>query len=140
MTLVLPSESSSVLREGLFSGYDLNAAYDEMFEQVEQARSHCRALFEDLRVAAPADLGQRQMEADKAFLTQGITFTVYGDDQGAERIFPFDLLPRIITASEWRTLERGLTQRLTAINLFLKDVYHDQRILREGVVPRELVQ
>ena len=85
------------------------------------------------------DLGQRQMEADRAFLAQGITFTVYGDAQGTERIFPFDLLPRVITAAEWRTLERGLTQRLTAINLFLKDVYNDARILAEGVVPRELV-
>jgi uncharacterized circularly permuted ATP-grasp superfamily protein len=80
------------------------------------------------------------MEADKAFLQQGITFTVYGDNQGTERIFPFDLVPRIITAPEWRTLERGLTQRLTAINLFLKDIYHDERILSEGVVPRDLVQ
>ena len=127
-------------REGLFAGYDLDAAYDEMFDQDGQARAHCRALFDDLRVATPADLGQRQIEADKAFLTQGITFTVYGDDQGTERIFPFDLLPRIIAAAEWRTLERGLTQRLTAINLFLKDVYHEGRILAEGVVPRDLVQ
>ena len=140
MPLALPSEPSSVPREGLFAGYDLDAAYDEMFDQDGQARSHCRALFDDLRVATPADLGQRQIEADKAFLTQGITFTVYGDDQGTERIFPFDLLPRIIAAAEWQTLERGLTQRLTAINLFLKDVYHEGRILAEGVVPRDLVQ
>ena len=96
--------------------------------------------FDALRAASHTELGQRQIEADKAFLTQGITFTVYGDDQGTERIFPFDLLPRIITAAEWRTLERGLTQRLTAINLFLKDVYHEGRILAEGVVPRDLVQ
>ena len=65
---------------------------------------------------------------------------MYGDEQGTERIFPFDLLPRVITAAEWQTLERGLTQRLTAINLFLKDIYHEGRILAEGVVPRELVQ
>ena len=65
--------------------------------------------------------------------------TVYGDDQGTERIFPFDLLPRIITAAEWETLERGPTQRLIAINLFLKDVYHEGRIFDEGIVPRELV-
>jgi uncharacterized circularly permuted ATP-grasp superfamily protein len=140
MPLSSPSQSSSVPREGLFAGYDLDAAYDEMFDQDGQARAHCRTLFDDLRVATPADLGQRQIEADRAFLTQGITFTVYGDDQGTERIFPFDLLPRIITAAEWQTLERGLTQRLTAINLFLKDVYHDGRILAEGVVPRDLVQ
>src|SRR6185436_4432673 len=98
------------------------------------------ALFEDLRRATQADLNERQTDADKAFLTQGITFTVYGDDQGTERIFPFDLIPRMITAAEWRTLERGLSQRLTAINLFLKDVYHEGRILAEGVVPRDLVQ
>jgi uncharacterized circularly permuted ATP-grasp superfamily protein len=123
-----------------FSEYILDAHYDEMFESAGQARPHCRALFDELRTASETELGLRQLEADKAFLTQGITFTVYGDDQGTERIFPFDLLPRIISAAEWRTLERGLTQRLTAINLFLKDVYHDQRILAEGVVPRELVQ
>src|SRR5258707_9349240 len=124
----------------LFTDYILDGAYDEMFEQRGQARPHCRALFEELRTASETELSQRQMEADKAFLTQGITFTVYGDNQGTERIFPFDLVPRIITAAEWRTLERGLTQRLTAINLFLKDVYHEGRILAEGVVPRELVQ
>ena len=140
MPLSSPSQSSSVPREGLFAGYDLDAAYDEMFDQDGHARSHCRTLFDDLRAATPADLGQRQIEADRAFLTQGITFTVYGDDQGTERIFPFDLLPRIITAAEWQTLERGLTQRLTAINLFLKDVYHEGRILAEGIVPRDLVQ
>ena len=103
------------------------------------AREHCRALVEDLQASSPADLGLRQIEADKAFLTQGITFTVYGDAQGTERIFPFDLLPRIITAAEWRTIVRGLTQRLTAINLFLKDVYHDGQILAEGIVPRDLL-
>ena len=125
----------------LFSSYGLDRAiYDEMFDADGQPRPHCLGVVEGLRSATKADLGQRQMEADKAFLTQGITFTVYGDDEGTERIFPFDLLPRIITAAEWRTLERGLAQRLTAINLFLKDVYHDGRILAEGVVPRDLVQ
>ena len=97
------------------------------------------ALLDELRVSSSSELGLRQVEADKAFLTQGITFTVYGDEEGTERIFPFDLLPRIITAAEWQTLDRGLTQRLTAINLFLKDVYHEGRILAEGIVPRELL-
>src|SRR5471030_1863883 len=124
----------------LFSSYGLDGAYDEMFDAAGHPRPHCHGLFEGLRAATKTDLGLRQKEADKAFLTQGITFTVYGDEEGTERIFPFDLLPRIITASEWRTLERGLTQRLTAINLFLKDVYHEGRILAEGVVPRDLVQ
>ena len=124
----------------LFATYDLSVAYDEMFSPDGQPRSQCGALLEALHAASHVELGQRQREADKAFLQQGITFTVYGDNQGTERIFPFDLVPRIITAPEWRTLERGLTQRLTAINLFLKDVYHDARILSEGVVPRDLVQ
>jgi uncharacterized circularly permuted ATP-grasp superfamily protein len=124
----------------LFSTYDLGVAYDEMFEPDGRPREHCGALLDALHAASHTELGQRQMEADKAFLQQGITFTVYGDNQGTERIFPFDLVPRIITAPEWRTLERGLTQRLTAINLFLRDIYHDERILGEGVVPRDLVQ
>jgi uncharacterized circularly permuted ATP-grasp superfamily protein len=123
----------------LFTSYKLNGVYDELFDHAGQPRPHCRPLFESLQTAAHAELGQWQTEADRAFLTQGITFTVYGDDQGTERIFPFDLLPRIITAAEWQTLERGLTQRLTAINLFLRDVYHEGRILAEGIVPRDLV-
>jgi len=124
----------------LFDGYGRHRAYDEMFDRAGEVRAQCAALFDELRRSSPDELGELQLEADKAFLTQGITFTVYGDEQGTERIFPFDLVPRVIAAAEWQTLERGLTQRLTAINLFLKDVYHEGRILAEGVVPRELVQ
>jgi uncharacterized circularly permuted ATP-grasp superfamily protein len=125
--------------EGLLDGYQLEGAFDEMFDRAGQPHAHCGALMEDLLSNSPADLRQYQTEADRAFLTQGITFTVYGDEQGTERIFPYDLLPRVITAGDWQTLERGLTQRLTAINLFLKDVYHEGRILAEGVVPRDLI-
>jgi uncharacterized circularly permuted ATP-grasp superfamily protein len=123
----------------LFSAYAIGGAYDEMFEADGSPRLHCQPLYEDLLNASVPELREHQTEADKAFLTQGITFTVYGDDEGTERIFPYDLLPRMIRAAEWETIERGLTQRLTAINLFLKDVYHEGRILAEGVVPRELV-
>jgi len=84
-------------------------------------------------------LQQRQQAADTAFLNQGITFTVYGDDEGTERVWPYDLLPRIITSTEWNRIERGLTQRITALNLFLKDIYHDGHILSEGIVPRSLI-
>ena len=77
--------------------------------------------------------------ADVAFRNQGITFTVYGDATGVERIFPFDLMPRIIPAPEWDTIERGLVQRITALNLFCQDVYHEQRILREKVIPPEMI-
>jgi uncharacterized circularly permuted ATP-grasp superfamily protein len=140
MNPVVSSDSSSLPREGLFTEYRLDGAFDELFNRAGEPHAQCQTLYDDLRASTSSELGQRQVEADRAFLTQGITFTVYGDDQGTERIFPFDLLPRIITAREWETIERGLTQRLTAINLFLKDVYHEGRILAEGVVPRELVQ
>jgi uncharacterized circularly permuted ATP-grasp superfamily protein len=141
LKLVPPLQSARSERPvgSFFSQYSLDSAYDEMFDTEWCARPHYRALIEELLVTAPEELRQRQLEADRAFLTQGITFTVYGDDQGTERIFPFDLLPRILTGGEWDTLERGLAQRLTAVNLFLKDIYHEGRILSERVVPPELV-
>ncbi len=124
---------------GLFQQYQLDGCYDEMFSAPGQPRPHYQRLFERL-LQLPADtLRKRQRDADTAFLQQGITFTVYGDQSGTERIFPYDLLPRVLTADEWRTIERGLTQRLTALNLFLADIYHDARILTEGIIPRELV-
>ncbi len=85
----------------------------------------------------PADeIRRRKHSADLAFLNQGITFTVYGREEGTERIFPYDLLPRLITSAEWNRIERGLTQRITALNLFLRDIYHEGRILSDGTVPR----
>ena len=123
----------------LFDGYRLDQTYDEMFEAARRPRAQYGALLEELASVSPQDLRRRQLDANRAFLTQGITFTVYGDAEGTERIFPFDLLPRIITAGEWETLERGLTQRITAINLFLKDIYNEGRILAEGIIPRELI-
>ncbi|MBK6798383.1 MAG: circularly permuted type 2 ATP-grasp protein [Acidobacteria bacterium] len=122
-----------------FTNYELDAAYDEMFEHDGTARAQYRPLFNRLQELAPAELKQRQQTADIAFLNQGITFTVYGNNEGTERIFPYDLLPRIITAEEWTKLEKGLAQRITALNLFLKDIYHEGRILNDGVVPRDLV-
>ncbi|MGH9201362.1 MAG: circularly permuted type 2 ATP-grasp protein, partial [Vicinamibacterales bacterium] len=96
-------------------------------------------LLDRLQSADPVELKQRQSAAELAFLNQGITFTVYGNKEGTEKIFPYDLIPRIITAREWDVLERGLTQRITTLNLFLKDIYSDERVLRDGVVPRALV-
>jgi uncharacterized circularly permuted ATP-grasp superfamily protein len=124
---------------GLFSSYQLDNCFDEMFEASGQARPQYRALFNRLMELPADDLRKRQRDADRTFLQQGITFTVYGDQSGTERIFPYDLLPRVLTAAEWKTIERGLTQRLTALNLFLRDIYHDGRILAEGIVPRDLV-
>ncbi|MEZ5417210.1 MAG: circularly permuted type 2 ATP-grasp protein [Vicinamibacterales bacterium] len=122
-----------------FERYALGDAYDEMFDGGGATRAHYAALYDRLATVDPQELRQRQSAADKAFLNQGITFTVYGQDDGTERIFPYDLIPRIITAREWDTIERGLTQRITALNLFLKDLYGEARVLADGVVPRDLI-
>ena len=131
--------AAPVALEPPFGSYQLGGAYDEMFTGDGEPRAHYDALYRRLLELSPDELQRRQRAADLAFLNQGITFTVYGEGEGTERIFPYDLLPRIISASEWATLERGLTQRITALNLFLKDVYHDGMIMSDGVVPRDLV-
>jgi uncharacterized circularly permuted ATP-grasp superfamily protein len=119
--------------------YLLDHAYDEMFETNEVLHPHYRTLLDHFAALPEGELRRRKQSADLSFLNQGITFTVYGREEGTERIFPYDLLPRLITAGEWETIERGLTQRITALNLFLKDIYSEGRILSEGVVPREVV-
>ena len=123
----------------LFSNYQFDGAYDEMFETPGVPRSHYRALFRALLELPADELKKSQQAADLSFLHQGITFTVYGNEQGTERVFPNDLLPRIIAGEEWQKIERGLTQRITALNLFLHDIYHEGRILADGAVPRELI-
>jgi len=122
-----------------FRNYQFGGAYDEMFETPGRPRAHYQALFRTLLELPPDQLRKSQQAADLSFLHQGITFTVYNDDRGTERVFPNDLLPRIIPAAEWRKLEKGLTQRITALNLFLDDIYHQGKILADKVVPREMV-
>jgi uncharacterized circularly permuted ATP-grasp superfamily protein len=122
-----------------FANYQLDQAYDEMFDPAGASRLHYQALYQRLHDLPAAELHQRQKIADIAFLNQGITFNVYGDGEGAERIFPYDLLPRIITGAEWATIERGLIQRITALNLFLNDIYNEGKILNDKVVPHDLV-
>jgi uncharacterized circularly permuted ATP-grasp superfamily protein len=122
-----------------FRNYQFDAAYDEMFQAPGVPWAHYQNLFQTLLELPPEQLRKSQQAADLSFLHQGITFTVYGTEEGTERVFPNDLLPRIIPAEEWRKIEKGLTQRITALNLFLEDVYHSGRILADGIVPRELV-
>lgn len=119
--------------------YQLDHAYDEMFERTGGLHQHYRPLMEHFGSLPQAELQRKKQAADLSFLNQGITFTVYGKDEGTEKIFPYDLLPRVITAAEWERVERGLKQRITALNLFLKDIYNEGRILKDGVVPREIV-
>lgn len=122
-----------------FTDYQTENFFDEMFTGSGEPRPHYQALLERFRDMSAAEFERKRALADSSFLTQGITFTVYNDAQGTERIFPFDLIPRIVPAEEWAHLERGLEQRITALNLFLKDIYGDQRILKEKVIPAEYV-
>jgi len=119
--------------------YLLDSAYDEMFSADHVVREHYLRVLETF-MSLPADeIRRRKHSADMSFLNQGITFTVYGDEEGTERIFPYDMLPRVITGAEWDIIERGLTQRITALNVFLRDVYNEGHILSDGIVPREVV-
>jgi len=115
--------------------YSANTGYDEMLDASGSLRSHYRKFHKLIGGLTPPEFDTKRQAIDTAFLRQGITFNVYGDAQGAERIFPFDLIPRIIPAKEWEHLERGLAQRITALNLFLHDIYHEQKILKDGVIP-----
>ncbi len=110
-----------------------------MLDADGRPRPHYRALYDRLRALTDEGLEERIRTANAFFLTQGIGFTVYGDDAGTDRIFPFDLIPRIVPADDWAHVERGLTQRIRALNLFLGDLYGPQRILVEGIIPSELV-
>jgi uncharacterized circularly permuted ATP-grasp superfamily protein len=136
--MALPEPARALFRPP-FRNYQFGGAYDEMFEAPGVPRAHYEALFQTLLESPPEEMRKSQQAADLSFLHQGITFTVYGNDEGTERVFPNDLLPRIIPNQEWRKIESGLTQRIAALNLFLEDVYHRGRILADGVVPREMV-
>ena len=110
-----------------------------MFSAPGVVRPHYQELLERFAELADGDIERRQALATDTFLNQGVTFTVYSDNQGTERIFPFDLIPRIIPHREWEHVERGLVQRIQALNLFLHDLYHEQHIIREGLIPEEVV-
>lgn len=125
----------------MFQSYQKESFFDEMFVgEDESVFPHYQGLRERLGRLDDAEISEKQRRVDTSFLEQGVTFTVYGDDRGTERIFPFDLIPRIIPDTEWRTIEQGLTQRIIALNLFLHDIYHDERIVKEGIVPEEVVK
>lgn len=120
--------------------YELDGFFDEMFEAPGKPRAGCQELARKLASMTPAELARRQGLAESAMMDQGITFNVYGHDDGTEKIFPFDIVPRIVTAPEWARLEAGLQQRIQALNLFVADLYGEQKILDDGVVPRDLIE
>jgi uncharacterized circularly permuted ATP-grasp superfamily protein len=137
--MIIDTDAPDQSASEAFRRYEFNGSYDEMFRSTDLPRKQYRPLYTQLLNLGADELRRSKQEADQSFFNQGITFTVYGSEKGTERIFPHDLLPRIITAAEWETIERGLTQRITALNLFLKDVYHEARIIEEGVVPAKIV-
>src|SRR5215203_2680811 len=111
----------------MFDGYQIDGCFDEMFEAPGKARGHYHSLHTRLKALGDSAFQRRRRMADISFRNQGITFTVYSDATGVEKIFPFDIVPRLIPHGEWEQIEKGLTQRITALNLFCQDIYHDQR-------------
>lgn len=124
--------------EEMLAGYKRSLGWDEMMADTS-IRAPYTTLLESIGKLTTENLQQKDVQAGELFMNQGITFTVYSDNAGIERIFPFDILPRIITSAEWDHIEAGIKQRLKALNLFLKDVYHDQKIIKDGVIPAWLV-
>ena len=119
--------------------YDSGTFFDEAFEADGSPRPHYQHLIDRLNELTPEEFNLKREAVDLAFLQQGITFTVYGEESSTERVFPFDLMPRIIPKKEWDHLSAGLEQRIEALNLFLHDIYHDQKIVKDKVFPEEVL-
>ncbi|MBU2949123.1 circularly permuted type 2 ATP-grasp protein [Tamlana agarivorans] len=124
----------------LFSSYQLLPnTWDEMYSDTSNIRSQYEIINDYLRNTSTKVLYKKEELSRQLFMSQGVTFTVYNDKEGVEKIFPFDIVPRIITASEWEHIDIGIKQRLKALNLFIKDIYHDQFIIKDGIIPAELI-
>ena len=123
-----------------FGTYETEGFHDEMFDADGEVRAEARLLLETIESLPDGQLQRCQRAAERLLLQLGITFNVYGDSAGTERVFPFDLIPRIIPAAEWAWIERGLKQRIHALNEFIDDIYHDQKILKDGIIPEEVIR
>ena len=125
-----------------FKNYSVDHFFDEMFidKEGKNPRPHYERIFKRLDSLTESEISDRRQQADTSFLEHGITFTVYGEEGGTERIFPFDPIPRVIPESEWSVVERGLRQRIIALNLFLNDIYHDGKIIKDGIIPEEIIR
>ncbi|HEX4413024.1 MAG TPA: circularly permuted type 2 ATP-grasp protein [Lacipirellulaceae bacterium] len=134
------SQGGDVQTQNLsFAEYQSDGIFDEMFDEKGWPRNDCLALCQRIRSMPPEDLARRQRAADRSMVQLGITFNVYGDGRGLERIIPFDIIPRIVPRDEWLMLERGLKQRITALNMLIDDLYHERKVVRDGVVPEHVV-
>jgi uncharacterized circularly permuted ATP-grasp superfamily protein len=124
---------------GLLEDYESGGFYCELFGAAKMPAPHTRTVRERIDGLSLAELRRRAQAAEHELFNLGVTFTVYTDREQIDRILPFDVIPRVLSAAEWATIERGVVQRVTALNRFIEDVYHEQRILRDGIVPAELV-
>lgn len=122
-----------------FDDYQTDGFEDESFTPAGLVKDGSDLLVKTINGLPPGELRRRQDAIEKSLLRMGITFTVYGDESGTEKIFPFDIVPRIVEAFEWQHIEAGLKQRINALNLFIDDVYHEQSIVEEGILPREML-
>lgn len=126
--------------KNLFSNYEkLASTWDEMYNDNAEFRSQYDGFIKYLENTSPEKLSKKEDLAKQLFMSQGVTFTVYNDNEGIEKIFPFDIVPRVITANEWKKIEAGIKQRLKALNLFIKDIYNEQFIIKDGIIPGELI-
>ena len=123
-----------------FSAYDPGEFYDELYEGKGQPRAASTVLLRKFASLPEGELKRRQEAAERVIINMGMTFGVYGSDDGHEQIFPFDIVPRLVAASDWGRIESGLRQRMRALNVFIDDVYHDQKILKDGIIPADLVR
>jgi uncharacterized circularly permuted ATP-grasp superfamily protein len=123
-----------------FDNYEMNNFYDELLEAPGRPRSGAAPLMNRLKIMPNADLIRHQKLAEAELLQMGITFMVYGNNEGAEKIFPFDVIPRVVEAKEWEQIEKGLIQRIQALNFFIDDIYHDQKIIKDKIIPEEMIK
>jgi len=124
---------------GLLEGYGAGGFYCELCGTAKRPALHTQTVRERIDGLSLAELRRRAQAAERELFNLGVTFTVYTSREQIDRILPFDVIPRVLSAAEWDTIERGVVQRVTALNRFIADVYHEQRILRDGIVPTELV-
>lgn len=136
----LESRKSKTADSVKFDTYDPGEFYDELFSAKGASRPEAALLIEQINSLDPGELERRQQAAQNALLKLGATFSVYSDSQGTERIIPFDIVPRIVSAEEWEWLEKGLKQRIYALNLFIADIYGDRKIVKDGVIPPDLLK
>src|SRR4051812_16367126 len=122
-----------------FRDYETDGFFDEMIGNDGLPRASVRHLAHNLEALPEGELIRRQLTADRALVHMGITFNVYGESAGVEKTLPFDLVPRIIGPTEWSFIDRGLRQRILALNLFIDDLYHDQKIIKDRIVPEHII-